>query len=134
MAAIADMISEVLMDIKNVEAAHKVRARVRELTAWVKPAARKATLVPRWSGGKMALSTQLATATRGLIAAGRARPSMVAIRGGSAGGWTSLDCSREAETGLPSSNLSRRCPRKFRPSPTRAVTLGFSSGRWCCVG
>lgn len=33
MAAIADMISEVLMDIKNVEAAHKVRARVKELTA-----------------------------------------------------------------------------------------------------
>ena len=33
MAAIADMISEVLMDIKNIEAAHKVRARVRELTA-----------------------------------------------------------------------------------------------------
>ncbi|HWN94300.1 MAG TPA: ribose 5-phosphate isomerase B [Methylomirabilota bacterium] len=33
MAAIADMISEVLMDIKNLEAAHKVRSRVRELTA-----------------------------------------------------------------------------------------------------
>ena len=33
MAAIADMISEVLMDIKNVEAAHQVRTRVRELTA-----------------------------------------------------------------------------------------------------
>ncbi len=33
MAAIADMISEVLMDIKNVEAARQVRARVRELTA-----------------------------------------------------------------------------------------------------
>jgi glycine hydroxymethyltransferase len=33
MAAIADMISEVLMDIKNLDAAHKVRARVRELTA-----------------------------------------------------------------------------------------------------
>jgi RpiB/LacA/LacB family sugar-phosphate isomerase len=33
MAAIADMISEVLMDIKNVETAHKVRDRVRELTA-----------------------------------------------------------------------------------------------------
>jgi glycine hydroxymethyltransferase len=33
MAAIADMISEVLMDIKNMDAAHKVRARVRELTA-----------------------------------------------------------------------------------------------------
>jgi RpiB/LacA/LacB family sugar-phosphate isomerase len=33
MAAIADMISEVLLDIKNVEVAHKVRGRVRELTA-----------------------------------------------------------------------------------------------------
>ena len=33
MAAIADMISEVLMDIKNVEAAHQVRQRVRALTA-----------------------------------------------------------------------------------------------------
>ncbi|HXR03956.1 MAG TPA: ribose 5-phosphate isomerase B [Verrucomicrobiae bacterium] len=33
MAAIADMISEVLLDIKNIEAAHKVRERVRELTA-----------------------------------------------------------------------------------------------------
>ena len=33
MAAIADMISEVLMDLKNVEAARAVRRRVRELTA-----------------------------------------------------------------------------------------------------
>jgi len=33
MAAIADMIAEVLLDIKNVDTAHKVRARVRELTA-----------------------------------------------------------------------------------------------------
>jgi RpiB/LacA/LacB family sugar-phosphate isomerase len=33
MAAIADMISEVLLDIKNADAAHKVRARVHELTA-----------------------------------------------------------------------------------------------------
>jgi glycine hydroxymethyltransferase len=32
MAAIADMISEVLMDLKNVDAAHAVRQRVRELT------------------------------------------------------------------------------------------------------
>ena len=32
-AAIANMISEVLMDIKNVDAAHKVRNRVRELMA-----------------------------------------------------------------------------------------------------
>jgi glycine/serine hydroxymethyltransferase len=33
MAAIADMICEVLMDIKNVDTAHQVRQRVRELTA-----------------------------------------------------------------------------------------------------
>src|SRR5690606_8662806 len=33
MAAIADMICEVLLDIKNVDAAHAVRQRVRELTA-----------------------------------------------------------------------------------------------------
>lgn len=33
MAAIADMISEVLLDLKNVEAMSKVRQRVRELTA-----------------------------------------------------------------------------------------------------
>jgi glycine hydroxymethyltransferase len=33
MAAIADMISEVLMDIKNLDAAREVRQRVRELTA-----------------------------------------------------------------------------------------------------
>jgi glycine hydroxymethyltransferase len=33
MAAIADMISEVLLDVKNLAAAGKVRARVRELTA-----------------------------------------------------------------------------------------------------
>ena len=32
MAAIADMIAEVLLDIKNTEAGHKVRRRVRELT------------------------------------------------------------------------------------------------------
>jgi glycine hydroxymethyltransferase len=32
MAAIADMISEVLMDVKNLDTAHKVRERVRELT------------------------------------------------------------------------------------------------------
>ena len=37
MAAIADMISEVLLDLKNVEAAHKVRERVRELTGKFPP-------------------------------------------------------------------------------------------------
>jgi glycine hydroxymethyltransferase len=33
MAAIADMISEVLLDMKNLDTAHQVRERVRELTA-----------------------------------------------------------------------------------------------------
>jgi RpiB/LacA/LacB family sugar-phosphate isomerase len=33
MAAVADMISEILLDIKNLDTAHKVRERVRELTA-----------------------------------------------------------------------------------------------------
>jgi glycine/serine hydroxymethyltransferase len=33
MAAVADMICEVLLDIKNLDTAHKVRERVRELTA-----------------------------------------------------------------------------------------------------
>ena len=33
MAAIADMIAEVLLDIKNLDAIAKVRQRVRELTA-----------------------------------------------------------------------------------------------------
>jgi hypothetical protein len=39
MAAIADMISEVLMDIKNVDAAHKVRQRVRGRFGSVRTAA-----------------------------------------------------------------------------------------------
>jgi glycine/serine hydroxymethyltransferase len=33
MAAIADMISEVLLDIKNLDSINNVRQRVRELTA-----------------------------------------------------------------------------------------------------
>jgi ATP-dependent helicase Lhr and Lhr-like helicase len=42
--------------------------RVREMTAYVKRATKKRNLVPRWAGGKMPLSTQLADATRALIA------------------------------------------------------------------
>ncbi len=42
--------------------------RVREMTAWVRPAPRRAAIVPRWAGGKMALSTLLADRTRALIA------------------------------------------------------------------
>ena len=45
--------------------------RVREMTAWVKPAPSRAAVVPRWSGGKMALTTLLADRTRALI--GRAK-------------------------------------------------------------
>ena len=42
--------------------------RVREMTAWVKPAPSRAGVVPRWMGAKMALSTLLADRTRKLIA------------------------------------------------------------------
>jgi ATP-dependent Lhr-like helicase len=42
--------------------------RVREMVAYVRRAAKKRNLVPRWAGGKMPLSTQLAGATRELIA------------------------------------------------------------------
>jgi ATP-dependent Lhr-like helicase len=45
--------------------------RVKEMTAWVRPAASPNAIVPRWSGGKMALSTLLADRTRGLIAQAR---------------------------------------------------------------
>ena len=38
--------------------------RVREMTAWVKKATRKSTTVPRWSGGRMPLSNELAIAVR----------------------------------------------------------------------
>ncbi len=45
--------------------------RVKEMTAWVRPAPAKSGVVPRWAGGKMALSTLLAERTRSLIAAAR---------------------------------------------------------------
>ena len=58
--------------------------RVHELTAWVKPAPARAALVPRWSGGQMALSTQLAEATRRLIAGAKhgryASPELELVR------------------------------------------------------
>ncbi|HZQ61298.1 MAG TPA: ligase-associated DNA damage response DEXH box helicase [Casimicrobiaceae bacterium] len=45
--------------------------RIRELTAWVKLAHGRNGVVPRWMGGRMALSSQLATGTRRLIAEAR---------------------------------------------------------------
>jgi ATP-dependent Lhr-like helicase len=42
--------------------------RVREMTAWVKPASSRSAVVPRWMGAKMALSTLLADRTRALVA------------------------------------------------------------------
>ena len=42
--------------------------RVREMTAWVKPASAKSAVITRWAGSKMALSTLLADRTRALIA------------------------------------------------------------------
>ncbi len=41
--------------------------RVREMTAYVKPAKSSRKIVPRWGGGKMPLSSELATATRQLL-------------------------------------------------------------------
>jgi ATP-dependent Lhr-like helicase len=46
--------------------------RVREMTAWVRPAPPGSAVVPRWDGGRMPLSTQLAAATRALVAGARA--------------------------------------------------------------
>ena len=58
--------------------------RVREMTAWVKPAPARAAVVPRWMGAKMALSTLLAERTRGLIAQARAgtyaQPELALVR------------------------------------------------------
>ncbi len=45
--------------------------RLREMVAHVRVARKKRNLVPRWAGGKMPLSTQLADATRTLIARAR---------------------------------------------------------------
>ncbi len=42
--------------------------RVREMTAWVKPAPKKSAVITRWMGAKMPLSTLLAERTRKLIA------------------------------------------------------------------
>jgi ATP-dependent Lhr-like helicase len=58
--------------------------RVRELTAWVKPAPVKSARVPRWMGSKMALSSELADSTRALIAAAQrgeyASPELQRVR------------------------------------------------------
>jgi ATP-dependent Lhr-like helicase len=50
--------------------------RVREMTAWVKPAPARSAVVPRWMGYKMSFSTQLAAETRTLI--GEARRGLYA--------------------------------------------------------
>ncbi len=58
--------------------------RVKEMTAWVRPAASSKAIVPRWMGSKMALSTLLADRTRGLIAQARhgvyASPELKLVR------------------------------------------------------
>ncbi|MEJ2514856.1 MAG: ligase-associated DNA damage response DEXH box helicase [Gammaproteobacteria bacterium] len=57
--------------------------RVREMTAWVKAARRGGRTVPRWQGGRMPLSTELADTVVELLAdpAGAAGPEMAAVRG-----------------------------------------------------
>ncbi len=58
--------------------------RVRELTAWVKLAKGSKGVVPRWMGGRMALSSQLADGTRRLVADARrgvfASPELQVVR------------------------------------------------------
>ncbi len=58
--------------------------RVRELTAWVKPARSRSAIVPRWAGSRMALSTLLAERTRALVAGAKhgryASPEMALVR------------------------------------------------------
>jgi ATP-dependent Lhr-like helicase len=58
--------------------------RVRELTAWVKPAPQSAAVVTRWLGTKMPLSTLLSERTRRLVADARrgvfASPELALLR------------------------------------------------------
>ncbi len=57
---------------------------VRDMTAWVRRAKGKSNAVPRWMGGRMPLSTELAAAVRRLLEAARdgifAGPEMAAMR------------------------------------------------------
>ena len=46
--------------------------RVKDLTAYVRVAAKKAGAVPRWNGGNMPLSTELSATVRGVLTAVRA--------------------------------------------------------------
>jgi ATP-dependent helicase Lhr and Lhr-like helicase len=41
--------------------------RVKDMTAFVKPATKNRRLVPQWAGSRMPLSTELAAATRGML-------------------------------------------------------------------
>jgi ATP-dependent Lhr-like helicase len=51
--------------------------RTRDLVAWVRPSASRQAIVPRWMGGKMPLSTELAGTMRALLAdAGRSEPEI----------------------------------------------------------
>jgi ATP-dependent Lhr-like helicase len=58
--------------------------RVRDLTAWVRRTSRPATAVPRWQGGRMPLSTELAAAVRQKLDDARRDayegPEMTAVR------------------------------------------------------
>jgi ATP-dependent Lhr-like helicase len=59
-------------------------AEVRDLTAWVRRAKGKSSAVPRWMGGRLPLSTELAAAVRRLLEEARdgifAGPEMEAMR------------------------------------------------------
>ncbi len=59
-------------------------AEVRDMTAWVRRSKGKSGAVPRWMGGRMPLSTELAAAVRALLEEARdgvfASPEMAALR------------------------------------------------------
>ncbi|MGD2031346.1 MAG: ligase-associated DNA damage response DEXH box helicase [Gammaproteobacteria bacterium] len=48
--------------------------RIRDMTAWVRKARRRSRTVPRWQGGRMPLSTELADSVVALMARGDAAP------------------------------------------------------------
>jgi ATP-dependent Lhr-like helicase len=55
--------------------------RVRELVAWVRPAGSRHAIVPRWIGGRMPLSTELADTMRALLACrGASEPELERLR------------------------------------------------------
>jgi ATP-dependent Lhr-like helicase len=73
--------------------------RVRDMTAWVKAATAGGRVVPRWQGGRMPLSTELADTVVELLAgaADDDGPELAAVRGlvNVQAAWSRLPCPQE---------------------------------------